>query len=1125
VAPAFLAVGAALATALPAAGALRPVERTFGDRTIPRVRAGVLPQPTGPNGGRVRVIATLPLPPLAAAFGRSLAAAGSTRRLDVHAASSRAYLARIASEQQRVATQLRAAIPEARIGRRFQVLLDGLTVNLPARRLPTLVRQRYVRHVYPSLRYTLELNRSPSIIGADVLQRATGADGKGVKIAVVDDGIDQRNPFFAPAGYSYPPGFPKGGRRWTTPKVIVARVFPGPGSGKKGRLALDPSSSFHGTHVAGIAAGDAGTTAPAGPDHPRVTGLSGVAPRAWLGNYRVFTVPTPIGNVANTPEIVAAFEAAVKDGMNVINFSGGGSESEPANDAMLETIHNVVAAGVVPVIAAGNDRDDFGLGSTGSPGTAPDAISVAAVSNEHVFAPALSVTDADAPDALKGIPFEGAAGTFAPPGWGSRDQKLVDVGSIVGRNGSPVERHLCGPAGNLNSTRGQLPPHSLDGVIALAQRGLCAFTTKASQVKAAGAIGLVLSDNREGEANQITTEIAVPGGMIANLDGDRLRAFMASHGGRATVRIGRSTLELQTGRSGIVTSFSSAGPTAFGHLLKPDLSAPGGQVLSSTLPATNPSRFAVFDGTSMATPHVSGAAALLLELHPDWSPQEVKSALVSTAGPAWGDTARTQEAPVPLEGGGLVSLPSATDPQVFTNPASLSFGALDVTHGEASRGLLVRIADAGGGAGDWQVSLRPQSTTAGTSISLPGTLSVAPGGEADLAVVVHAAAGSDSGDDYGFVVLSRGTTTRRVPYLFTVEHPALAAATVVRLRHVQKGTTRVGPDRVRLYRYPAAPFGNAPDTPPMNEDGAERVYVMELDRPAANLGVAVEDESNGAQIDPWILGSLDESDVQGFAATPVDVNELTSDYLVPIGAAGASFPRQQRFYVVVDSGRAPFTNRRLAGTYTLRSWVNDVTPPSVQLLTTRVAAGRPTLVVRTLDRGAGVDPLSLTIGYRGALVGAAAYDPVTGIAVFPLPGSAASLKAGTVRARIMSSDFEEAKNVNTSGSSIMPNTRVVSRPLQVVEGTAVSWLLPQAGACATRSQRLLVAASSTGRVRAVRFLDGDRAIGIDRRATSGLYEVRWRPRSARGQLHRLSAVALDSKGDAVSARRRVRLCR
>ena len=284
-------------------------------------------------------------------------------------------------------------MPSARISYHYRTILDGMAVSLRYRDLPRLMQVGAVHKVYPSVRYHLDTNRSPSVIRADTFWATTGGRGQGIKIGVVDDGVDETNPFFNPAGFSYPAGFPKGGKKWTTPKVIVARAFPGPGSGRQGHLALNRQDSFHGTHVAGIAAGVAGTVVAPGPDHPAVSGLSGIAPRAWIGNYRVFNVPVPTGGLdAFTPEIVLAFEAAVNDGMDVINFSGGGPEIDPSSDALIDALDNVAAAGVVPVISAGNDRDDFGLGSVGSPSNAPSAISVAAVSNLHVFGSELTVT-------------------------------------------------------------------------------------------------------------------------------------------------------------------------------------------------------------------------------------------------------------------------------------------------------------------------------------------------------------------------------------------------------------------------------------------------------------------------------------------------------------------------------------------------------------------------------------------------------------------------------------------------------------------------------------------------------------------------------------------------------------
>lgn len=1123
------AVAAALSAAIPAGAALVPIGRTFGDLTVPRVRAGTLTIPRNQAFGRVRVIVGLPLPPLASTQGRGLSAHGGSRRLDVASAASQRYLAQISAAQQVAAARLLHAIPDARIGRHYQVVLDGFTVSLPVTKLPALARLGFVQKVYPSVRYHLATDTSPSVIGATELQTLTGARGDGIKIGIVDDGVDSTNPFLNAAGYSYPAGFPKGGRKWTTPKVIVARAFPGPNSGRLGRLPIDREASFHATHVAGIAAGDSGTCSPGGRDHPPTCGLSGVAPRAWIGNYRVFNVPTPIGDVANTPEIVAAFEFAVRDGMDVINFSGGGAETEPANDALIDVIRNVAAAGVVSVISAGNDRDQFGMGSVGSPGSAPEAITVGAVSNTHVFAPTLSVRSAGAPDDLKSIAIAGAGGSRFPSTYALTAHRLVDVGALTATTGEKVDRRLCGPDDDTNNAgESSLRPASLNGDIALVSRGHCTFVSKAVRAAAAGALGIVLVDNRSGGPDAIPIELPLPAGMISDLDGANLRTYLATTGGAADVTVGNAIQRVETGRSGVVTSFSSGGPTAFEHLLKPDVSAPGGQILSSTLPEfSGGSPFAVFDGTSMSAPHVSGAAALLLQLHRGWSPQQVKSALVSTAGAAWADTARTREAPVTLEGGGLVDLPRADRPLVFTEPASLSFQDLNVSRRSDSRALVVRVTDAGDGAGTWQVQLAPQSTSNGAALDVPPGLFVPPGGEADLVAVARGSANAAAGEDYGFILLRRGEDTRKIPYEFFVGRPQLGLLQPKQLERFQVGDTVNGPNRVSAYCCPAAPFGPPPDYvgPTMSETGTETLYVTSIDRPVANIGVALETSSPGSVIDPWFLGSPNERDVQGYAGTPVNVNELMYDFSIDIGSAGASFPKVQRFYVSVDSGSDDFTHQPLPGRYVLRSWVNDVRPPRIRLLTKRVAAGRPTIVARVIDKGAGVDPLSLVIAYRGVLVGAVLYDPISGIAIFSLPQQASAIPKGSTHAVITASDYQESKNVNSVGDDILPNTAFRPVGITGVLGPALTWVSPAENQCVGKTAGLLVVASSTKRVRSVRFFVDGKQIDIDRQGASDLFSGSWTTRLASAGKHELRAVATDAGGHTLAATRHVKVCR
>lgn len=1116
-----------------ASAALIRIQPRAGEVAVPQVRAGHLWIPPQQSSHRIRVIATLRLPPLAAARGGSFAFAGPFRRLDVQAASSKAYLATLAKAQAVAVAQVKAAIPAARIQERYRILLDGFTVNLPVAKLPTLRKLGVVHRLYPSLQYTENLNRSPAIIGATQFTAATGATGAGIKVGVVDDGIDETNPFFNPAGYQYPAGFPKGGLKWTTPKVIVARAYPGPGSGRAGRLPVDAKASFHATHVSGIIAGNANTTAPAGHDHPLTTGLSGVAPRAWLGNYRVFNAPTPIGNVANTPEIVKAFEDAVADGMDVINFSGGGPQTDPINDAMYEAVTNVVNAGAVPVISAGNDREDFGLGTAGSPSTAPDAISVAAVSNSQVFSPALSVTAPNAPASLAHVGFQPAGGVLTPVSWQTANETLIDVGSLTDSQGRPVNPKLCGtdptdPSGPTTPLRGT----PLKGAIALVNRGDCAFVSKAGRAAAAGAIGIVVVDNRAGEANPIPIQLQVPAGMIGQADAATLRAYLATTGGRTTIRISRSFEDIPTGRSGVITSFSSAGPTAYEHAMKPDLAAPGGAILSATLPnAGGP--FAVFDGTSMSAPHVSGAAALLLQRHPDWTPHQIKSALMSTAGAAWGDSARTQEASVLLEGAGLINVQAADSPRIFTDPGSLSYGSIHPASRAASRTLLLAVQDAGGGAGTWSVTVQPQSASDGTAVDAPPLVTVPPGGTTTLAVNARAAQGAPTGDDYGFLLLKQGAVTRRIPYGFFVSTPQLALDTAPRpIAKLQVGTTGVGADRVDVYRWPGSPFG-----PPatytgqqVDEGGAERLYSMHMEEPVVNFGAAVVASSPGSLVDPWLLGSVDENDVQGYAGTPVNVNSFMFNYQADVGAAGAVFARPKTYYFSVDSPTLPDVNETVGGQYLLRSWVNDVTPPVASLVTRKVAAGRPTLVVRIHDpqpkprSESGIDPTSIVLAYRNVLLAASAYDSTSGLAVFGMPAQAPPIPAKAIPAIIVASDFQESKNIVTPGGSILPNTTFHRVTIRGTAGAAATWIYPHANACLGPEAKLVVAASAVGKVTGVTFAYDGHPIVTATQANAGLYAATWlTSRSPLGR-HTLTATVVSAGGQRATTKRAARVC-
>jgi hypothetical protein len=196
------------------------------------------------------------------------------------------------------------------------------------------------------------------------------------------------------------------------------------------------------------------------------------------------------------------------------------------------------------------------------------------------------------------------------------------------------------------------------------------------------------------------------------------------------------------------------------------------------------------------------------------------------------------------------------------------------------------------------------------------------------------------------------------------------------------------------------------------------------------------------------------------------------------------------------------------------------------MVTTTVSAGRPTLVARTIDLGAGVDPLSLVIAYGRVLIGAVAYDPATGFAVFPLPASVPALQAGRTPIVLASGDFQEDKNVDQAGDieTILPNTAFVSGRLNVVNGPTVQWLVPERLACVPARTRLLVVAGSTRKIRSVYFGLSDRKIATVRRGVAGLYSATLDTRRLSAGLRQLFVRVTDTAGMTADAIRYVRVC-
>lgn len=669
------------------------------------------------------------------------------REIDFESPSARAYEASI--ESQHASFKSRAALvsPNMVVRTELRKLVNAVSIEASASEIasiavmPGVKRVELVKEVHATLDASVPLINAPALWAR---LGGAGVAGQGMKIAILDTGIDITNPLFSDTGFSAPAGFPRTNNQsdaLTNKKVIVAKSFLRPVSD-----ATDENG--HGSNVAGIAAGSV-TTTPLGT-------ISGVAPMAYLGNYRVLGADGSGG----TDLIAQGIEEAVADGFDVLSMSFGGSSGIDL-DITATAVEAAVASGHVAVIAAGNDGPDST--TITSPGVAPSAITVAAATNAHVVGPVIDVTNP--------APVSAA---------------LTGVGSTQGAGSSATFDNTLGPLPYVDADPqgrgcGGITAGSLSGKIALIERGNCPFADKINNAAAAGARAVIIfnrdsSEDTTGSAsggdNLFTmdaTGTTIPSFFIVRSKGLALRDFVRANPG-ATVSI--AVFGSGSFTADVLADFSSRGPTPL-EALKPDLAAPGVSIYSAAARTGNakagvvdPSGFLAISGTSQATPHAAGAAALIKQLNPSFSPEQIKSALISSATvDVFTAPDQTERVGVLDSGGGRIDLARASSITATLSPPSLSFGIRKLKRNDVSVSIDLNITSVIDGQNNFTVSVQQLDPGDGITVtSSTASLPLTKGQTGAATITMSAIAGSQRRDYTGYVIVTGGGQTLHVPY-------------------------------------------------------------------------------------------------------------------------------------------------------------------------------------------------------------------------------------------------------------------------------------------------------------------------------------------------------------------------
>jgi minor extracellular serine protease Vpr len=642
----------------------------------------------------------------------------------------------------------------------YRRIWKGLSVQTSRDAASALGRLPGVKAVHPVLKAqrapvqqaSPELLHALAMTGADIAQNELGLTGAGVKVAVMDTGIDYHHPDL---GGGFGPGF-----RVVSGFDFVGDAYDAGGSG--GALIPHPDSdpddcNGHGTHVAGIV-GASG--------NPANGGARGVAPGVTFGAYRVFGCD----GSTDTDIMLAAMERALDDGMDILNMSIGSAFQTWPQYPTAVGADALVDAGMIVVTSIGNSGAS-GVYSASAPGVGRKVIGTASFDNTHIELPIFTVS----PDGTQ-IGYTVAAGAPNPPTSGSFEM------ARTGTTASTAD--ACAPQ-DLGD---------LTGKVVLIRRGTCGFYEKARRAELANAAAVVLYNNVAGRINPTVAvpappvpadgqPVTIPVVAISDTEGALINGRLAS--GPVTMTWTDDVAIFPNPTSGLSSTFTSYGLNAE-LALKPNIGAPGG-FIKSTYPLER-GGYQTVSGTSMASPHVAGSAALFLQANPGATQAQIKTAFQNSAAPVVLAGTIFRDA-VHRQGAGMVQIDKAVLAAVSVSPSELSLG-----EGTTAQTEQLTITNKGAQSVTYTLGHQQAAGTRGSTFApiltgnfatvafAPTEVTVPAGGSATVDVTITPNTSSallDRSVYGGYVTLNaNGATQYRVPYAgFTGDYQTITVLT------------------------------------------------------------------------------------------------------------------------------------------------------------------------------------------------------------------------------------------------------------------------------------------------------------------------------------------------------------